>query len=79
MVVRFVDIGGIVDHHSLNALFINLNYWIFSLLMNVIPETCSRTKFSIYIFIKERKILTCNHSPVNLPMLFKSNHLAIKF
>ena len=73
MVVRFVDIGGIVDHHSLNVLFINLNYW-----MNVIPETCSRTKFGIYIFMKERTILTCNHSPVNLPMLFKSNHLAIK-
>ena len=79
MVVRFVDIGGIVDHHSSNVLFINLNCWIFSLLINVIPETCCRTKFSIYIFIKERKILTCNHSPVNFSMLFKSNHLAIKF
>jgi hypothetical protein len=78
MVVRFVDIGGIVDHHSLSVPFINLDYWIFSLLMNVIPETCSCTKFGIYIFIKERKILTRNHSPVNVPMLFKSNHLAIK-
>jgi len=64
MVVRFVDIGGVVDHHSLNVLFINLNYLNFSLLMNVIPETCSRTKFGIYIFIKERNIITCNHSPV---------------
>ena len=26
VVVRFVDIGGIVDHHSLNVFFINLNY-----------------------------------------------------
>jgi len=26
VVVRFDDIGGVVDHHSLNLLFINLNY-----------------------------------------------------
>jgi len=26
VVVRLVDIGGVFDHHSLNVLFINLNY-----------------------------------------------------
>ena len=25
MIVRFVDIGGIVDHHCLNVLFINVS------------------------------------------------------
>jgi len=28
VIVRFVDIGGIVGHHSLNFLFIILKFWV---------------------------------------------------
>ena len=48
----FVGIGGIVDHHCLNFLLINLSCLVFSILM------C--TTFDIYVLIKET-----NQPPVN--------------
>jgi len=65
VVVRFVNIGGIVDKHYLNVLFINLNYIVFQ------PSNegyyrkvaCALNLVSTFV-LKERNNLTCNQSPV---------------
>ena len=59
MVVRFLDIGGSVEHHVLSFLFILHIYIILAFqsfyferhLMKMIPETRCVAKFDIYIFI----------------------------
>jgi hypothetical protein len=37
MIVRFVDIGGIVDHHCLNFLFIKYLWFV----LDIQPQTLS--------------------------------------